>query len=216
MKLSERTVREIASALCDRHSDVCSDYAWEYGERGYSTRHDAETPIILFGNWWRAKRDKGNLGAPDRWPRLFDQLSEQGAEFEWDDEWTISWEHDGKAFRTQPDCYGWQPSFHWTVDHDICTIDDLDYIIDDVRNSDERCINLATFNATRDLMPLGWEKFNGTFENGWYPGQNDDPKTIGPRFREAYPGHDTVWVIDGVGQFDIAFQLWHKPADEEE
>lgn len=215
MQLSADMVGKITRSLADRHSDILSDYTHAYGEPGYSFREGATTPMIWFGNWWRAKRDPSDLDSPDRWPRLFQQLESQGVELEWEDEWTIDWEGDGLAYRTQPDCYSWQPAYHMDDNGDIWTIADLDHIIASLTTelpdgcTDTKAINMSTWTPEA-MQALGWEKHNGEFNNGWHPGMDDDPKVIGPRYRAEHPDMMTCWVLDEQSQFYVGFQLWVK------
>jgi hypothetical protein len=69
------------------------DYARKYGEPGY----DNPKKGILFANW-------------NSFPRNFDMVLEKlGYAVEWSDEWFTC--DCGKAIRTQPDSYCWQPSY---------------------------------------------------------------------------------------------------------
>ena len=80
-----------------------------YAERGYP---DPECGVIATGNWneiteWRDGELKVLSDVPARIGRLFEKLC---IETEWLDEWTDC-SHCGKLVRTQPDSWGWKPSY---------------------------------------------------------------------------------------------------------
>lgn len=204
MQISMETIERAASARWETQ-DMVHDWVGDYGEPGYSLRADADTPMILLGNW----NERGR-----RHPRLFAQLESQGVEFEWADEWT---DIDGRAYRTQSDCYGWQPSYVYADEELFVPTDasDLEYVIEDVRNDPSSAINLA--QETGEWMAeLGFVRCNGRFENGWYPGQTDDPKVILADWSAQYPDHDFVFVIGDIGQFDVKFNLYRRAIETTE
>jgi hypothetical protein len=93
-------------------------YAAEYAERGYSNPSKG----ILFANWNYFSND------------VFRLLESYGFECEWSDEWSTCSDC-GKAFRTSPDSYGWQPSYFWASDCEMVCVDCL--------NVEEYLLNLA-------------------------------------------------------------------------
>jgi hypothetical protein len=65
------------------------------------------------------------------------------------------------------------------------------------------------------LEEMGYVNLNedgGSFENGWYGGQNDDPTSIGKAFKAAGVT-EYVFTIDSVGQFDLRFSVYVKEED---
>lgn len=168
-------------------------YAPAYAERGY----DDPAKGILFANWNYFSREVSDI------------LERAGYAIEWSDEWTTCC-NCGKALRTSADSYGWRPSYLCAVDDsDYCCIDCAD--IESVLESYEDNPNRA-FNDHVNPADYGYEQIEGDFENGWHPGQNDDPKAIFKRLREA--GHDRIlFTIDSVGQFDMRFSAWKKIVD---
>lgn len=205
--------------------------AGEYGEPGYDMPTPTDpnpTPLVIFGNYWhrsgskwdRIGRERGRLCPSwmDSHPRLFAQLEAQGVDFAWCDEWI---EIADKAYRSTHDSYGWQPSFWFCGQWDeYATLDDLadndlSLLTDDYVNNPRAAINLRGFDATR-LVDAGWKQVNGVFQNGWHPGQDDDPVTLTDEWRKDNPTDDIVFVIDGVGQFDIDFLMFVKPLDTDD
>jgi hypothetical protein len=141
-----------------------------YGEPGYSSNK----PFVLLGNYNPSDFDK-----PGRFGRTINLL-ERIAECEWSDEWTTC-PTCGKLYRTQADCYSWVRSYYEYKDGEIeCEdcINPEDYI-EDLLNDTQRAITL-------NINPedYGFEKFNGAYENGWYPGQNDNPMTIAEQIQD--------------------------------
>ena len=69
-----------------------------------------------------------------------------------------------------------------------------------------------------DLDPAqhGYVKVNDSqFENGWHPGQNDDPKAMSQLLR-LNGIHRFLWDVSGVGQFDVRFDLYiHEEIKDE-
>ena len=164
-------------------------FAGEYAELGYSQPEKG----ILFANW--------NL-----FPRGVDTLLESmGYEIEWSDEWSTCG-NCGKAFRISSDSYGWQPSYFLVNEceelcKDCCDIPEyLESLEDNPRKAVNDHISPADY---------GYVKLEGNFENGFHPGQNDDPRKIYKRLHEL--GHKRLlFNIDSVGQFDISFSIWKK------
>ena len=234
MELSQRTVSAIVERLYE--SGVVTDYANEYGEPGYdfTIRADTETPMFLMGDWWckcghhprAGKPDRGFWGNPDQLvqpdalhsvqehhPRLWDQLERQGVETVFYDEWIVDHEH-GKAYRTQPDCYQWQPTAIITDVGDLLTPDhDIEEWIGYMVNSPTRCLPETVFSEG-DLRAAGFEPYSGLYENGWHPGQNDDPHQITDKIRaERGDTVDIVFYLDGTSQFYIEFTAWIRPKE---
>ena len=42
-----------------------------------------------------------------------------------------------------------------------------------------RCLP-SNIYSTADLMMAGFEPYNGIYESGWHPGQDDDPAPLTP------------------------------------
>ena len=80
-------------------------YAVQYAERGY-TQPDKG---ILFANWNSLPTELETI------------LDKAGYEMEWSDEWTTC-EDCNRAFRTQPDSYGWTPAGRYleSISAELC------------------------------------------------------------------------------------------------
>ena len=188
----------IAIALCEKH--VRSGYvrfAVEYGEPGY----DQPKAGILFADW----------NDCPAW--LIAGLERRGFALEWCDEW-IEADETSKAYRTSPTSYGWLPYY---VLRDECEVIGGDEIETD-SNLQSWYVNEYLLNNPRhanifrgvDLASHGFQQFNGTFETGFHPGQNDAPADVLKRIRAVLPNHDVVFSISSKGQFDTHWNAWTR------
>lgn len=217
--------------------DVVHDYCDDYGEPGYTK--EKEDGFIIFGDIWcdgnrRGKRERCKI--EDRWskeggsklhsidahyPRLFAAMEEQGIEFQWYDEWIIDHEGGmgGKAYRTQADSYMWQSSILWT-DGDFLTPDhDIEEWVEYVVNNPRVCLPSHVW-SDEQLNELGFEEYQCGYENGWFPGQTDNPeeisKIIGAEYAEQGKGVDILFKLSYVSQFDLGFCVFVREVKEEE
>jgi len=210
------TTYKTAYALCERYG---WRFAQEYGEPGYGS---STTTGVILGNYWcrcdRVLKDDGtpNLHGVDlHYPRIFAALEDAGIELEWEDEWIE--DEAGRAWRTQADSYSWQSSILFTEYGDILTPHDgLDAWLEEVVDNPRRALSGHVWSVG-DLEEARFSAWNGTYENGWHPGQTDDPEAITREIRDAL-GDDVeiVFYIGSVGQFDIAFTAWTRQTMEEE
>jgi hypothetical protein len=199
-------------ALCERVQELTKgrrhfESAHEYAEPGYGRNTPAG---IIFGNWnpvceWNAPAEVKRRDPVNRLARILEKL---GFELEWEDEWTTCG-NCGKAVRTQPDSYSWTPSY---VIYDECELICSECVswpdyLESIEDKPRKCCP-----PDCDPTEFGYVKFNGTFENGWHPGQNDDPRKI----LEAMHADGMKRVVfrhSASGQFDVEFEAYYKPDD---
>jgi hypothetical protein len=187
-------------AILERHD---SDVQWcaSYGEPGYDTPEHG----IVFANWNNVPRFIG------------DWLEHHGFECEWSDEWVISNETN-KAYRSEPDSYGWLRSYFMTKDGEIIGRDEVESG-DEMDAYLEYLLNQPT---RADTFRVDWEKHgfakvnSDSYEAGLHPGQTDDPRAIFREARKAHPECDFLFAIDDAGQFDTSFSLWSRVKDYDE
>ena len=170
----------------ERRLQHLEDLGWApaYAEPGYLKPKKA----ILFFNWNEVGR------------RTFDLLEQYGFECEWEDEWTQCGGC-GKALRTSPDSYSWQPSY-FEIDGELTCIEctDIEAYLETLEDNPRRAVNDHI-----DPADYGYVKLEGDFENSFHPGQNDNPREIFKRLQAA--GHKRLlFNISSVGQFDIRFE----------
>jgi hypothetical protein len=182
------------------------DYCHEYGEPGYN--HDGDQKVVLFLSDWKAFENH---------PRL-EAAAEEVASLEWYDEWVIDHEND-KCYRSSPDSYSWTASYIWAEDGILTPDDDIETITEYLQNSPGQAM-VSTLKSVADLTEAGWTKVpddDSYYENGWHPGQTDDPKEITAEVRRQFPDstHDVLFYINGVGQFDTRFTCYTRPIREE-
>ena len=215
MQLSAKSVETIITRWVDE--GIVTDYCSEYGEPGYSHSYalsDNDTPAIVLGSYWcHCAQFDGLHDYATHHPRLWEQLESQGVQFHWHDEWIIDHNSD-KAYRTSADSYSWQSSIMY-IDGDMLTPDDdIDTWLEHVLQNETPCLPGVVWSAT-DIINAGFAKYNGTYESGWHPGQDDNPVTIMATVKREY-GEDTevVFRLDSSGQFDINFSAYYRLPDE--
>ena len=182
-----------------------STVAYGFSEPGYPIN-----TIGLFANW-------NNVS-----DKLFNWIEEYFGDFvkpEWIDEW-ITCDICGKAVCTEPAYYGWQSSFV-TVDHDIicvdCYEDNLDDIIDEYKNTTEKCLPSCFLNLLekQGFVCYSPDKYCKRYETGFHPGQTDDPKNVAKEIEKELPEHDYIFILNDVGQFDIKWNVFIRKRKEE-
>ena len=173
------------------------NFAEGYSEPGY----DQPKKAALFTNW--------NYFCSE----VYDLLEKYDYSCEWEDEWSTC-ESCNKAFRIQPDSYEWQPSYASLGGCGLYCADCIagcestarEYL-EELENHPNKALNLPAI----DPADYGYVKVEGDFENGWYPGQNDNPTEIYNRLKTTHSR--LLFQIDGVGQFDLRFSVWSHPEE---
>lgn len=181
------------------------EIASEYGEPGYTLE---EGKGILLGNW---NADGGYKSEESKRMAIITAHLEKYFELEWRDEWIVLYDDGCKAYRTSADSYSWTSSIEWfngeAVSHNEITNDPecyFDEFMDDP--------NKAWKIDAVDLSEYGFSKVNlESFENGFYHGQNDNPKDILEGLQSHNPEYNYIFELDSVGQFDIHFSVWKRP-----
>lgn len=199
------TNREVLSRL--------ENMGWsrEYAEPGYTT--PANGAGIYFSNW-NAAGPYDKPGERDNtMGRVANLLEKVGADIQWEDEWTTC-SQCGRAVRTQQDSYGWKRSF---VEGDgelaclRCVEEDPEPYLEEFEGKSNRAWTLDSI----DPAEHGYVLIEDGFENGWHPGQNDNPQEIADKLR-AQGIERFLFVVDSVGQFDLGFSVWRKVEEGEE
>ena len=190
---------ETIEKLIEKHTGYTPEVAEEYGEPGY-TRNFPNQPIF-FSNW-------------NKVPKHVLRWLDNRINMEWEDEWITTYSSNKVyAYRTQPDCYHWKPSYifnDWTNGEIVGRLDmedeDLqrsyieEYLLDDPKVCDMFDLDYAKF---------GFEQINGDFENGWY-GCVDDPKEVLKYWQEKLPDHEFIFGSYSSGQFAVNFNLYGR------
>lgn len=214
------TLAEISGGWGDR----VTDYAHDYADPGYQLEHGHHG--VVFGNWNPRRFPRGddapltkeeNIG-----PRLAAAFEWLGYDLQWSDEWTRCGEC-YRAMRTQPDSYGWTMFGAW-VD-DACEYFCADCLRADMATSLEPYHdaphNAVTWATSADMMAAGWTQYAPedphAYENGWHPGQTDDPAEILAEIKRSQEeDRPVVFLIDGVGQFDMRFSAWVRDETDDD
>lgn len=188
---------------CEERTGRNFQFCAEYAEPGYS---DPEKGIV-FGNWNPVCGFDKTKAEQRRDPvtKLARVLEANGFELEWEDEWTTCGDC-GKAIRERADSYHWTAYFRILNDCELICLDCLDpeeYLASIEDDSDKACP--SEWNPEE----YGYVKFNGDFETGFHPGQNDSPSDILKKMHELGLSR-VVFKIAGVGQFDCRWQAYHR------
>ena len=132
----------------------------------------------------------------------------------WSDEW-MDCSECGGLVRCQADSYSWKRYYDEAPEIGIICGDCLKK---DIPGYLERLEGQSGKAMTLDLDPTkhSYVKVNDdSYENGWHPGQNDDPKAMSKLLR-LNGIHRFLWNISGVGQFDVHFDLYvHETIKDE-
>lgn len=176
------------------------DWASEYGEPGYTAGENG----ILFDNWNELRKSHP----------LFMRWLEENYSIEWCDEWYIDYEHGAKAWRTCADSYSWICQIKFCDGYVLTPDDDIDEWIDECKN-DEISV-LPDWITPYDLAERGFNIFNGIYESGFNPGQNDNPKDVIEAIESTYGSlaYDVVFRIESTGQFDVHFQAFIRETED--
>jgi hypothetical protein len=197
--------------------DKIGDYAdWYSGvaEMGYDDK-----PMIC-ANWNHPKMKR--LGD---WIEKFYQ---DNIEVDWSDEW-MACSDCGKAVRSSADSYGWEASWVWASDCDVvcheCAKETMPDVIDYYMNClvlDKRGKALPSWMSPY-VEHAGFkcleseDAYCTRFESGFHPGQNDTPEGCLKLAKEILPyKFDYVFVITGVGQFDIHWAMFVRKVEDED
>jgi len=212
MKLSHRLLKTVIRNKLET-GDCELEWAPGYAEPGY----DEPESGILFANWNPQSFGDFNTGKGrvesfcSRLGALIEK-AEAGYALEWSDEWTTCCDC-GKAVRTSPDSYSWAPSYMLVNECEPVCHDCLDpnTIEDEIKNNPDRC-DVCDINWEE----RGWVKFNGDFETGFHPGQDDDPREVFKTIRNKHTGVDVLFQLSGVGQFDATWVAFYKDFEDEQ
>lgn len=218
----ENVRRILRVATGDEYPD--GELITEYGIGYAESRYGTPDQVWVLGNWnpRRFPRDGEPALRPEEnvGPRLFAALERLGAKGEWLDEWDPCQEC-YKLVRTQPDSYGWTAQFAWLEDVGIvchgCLLDVYGQdALDEFINNHRKAITWCEPPQVVEWGFAKWEPGNEhDYENGWYPGQTDDPEKILDEIHAAHEDAEVVFFIDSVGQFDVHFSAYFRIPESE-
>jgi hypothetical protein len=219
LKNVQRLVRAATGEEYGNGSTV-TDIIVGYAEPGYG---NADSVIVL-GDW-----NPQHVSGEDRWTstdkrvtmpvRLATALERVGAEIQWRDEWTQCGSC-FRAIRTQPDSYGWMPSYVYLEDNGPtcadCLISDGEDALTGFGNESDSYVNNAskclTWCERSHVESFGFVKWEPgeehTYESGWHPGQTDAPEPILAAILERYPNAEVVFFLDESSQFYVRFSAY--------
>jgi hypothetical protein len=137
-------------------------------------------------------------------------------EGEWSDEWHQCSDC-YRIVRNSGDSYMWQPFYTMINECEPvcgdCLIKMGDEALEDYVNNSDRVV---TWCDESHLESLGWQRDNPRqYENGWHPGQDDNPATIMAGIQEADPNLDVLFWLDESSQFYIGFSAFTRKRENE-
>ncbi len=193
-----KTIHKLINTLMsdDYTGSGAVDWANTYGEPGYQNSEKG----IIFANW---------NDFDDRIPSL---LERAGYSTEWSDEWMID-DNGCKAYRTSPNSHGWVCQVKACDGYWLTPDDPIEDWIEECESTDcnELHSALPGWITEDELIEEGWTKYNGTYESGFHPGQNDDPAKIYQEIEEQVDHVlGVVFRINSTGQFDCHFEAYFK------
>jgi len=229
----EKEMRIVSHILeyCDTH-DIDMDYYTGCAEWGYDDQP------VLAANWngpgvyeenhkdseWGMQQYK-NKQTLEKLSHIIDKM--EHVSLEWSDEWA-GCANCGKAVRTSPDSYSWQASWVWAYDSEIvcreCWEGAINDIIEFYHNNSRKALPSAFVPLLEKEGFTGWQKAKDAetgecteYETGFHAYQNDNPKEVFKAIKEESANWEIVFVITGVGQFDISWTAYvRKNLDSEE
>lgn len=221
----ERVHRLVRAATGDKYGDgmLVTNVIVGYADPEYRNAYDND--VVVLGNWNprnlsgdRTRKLYGpeaNLTLAERvGPRLANALEKVGADVQWLDEWSECMEC-YRAVRTEPNSYSWQPQFAWIEDELICSEclrEMLPDVLETYVNEPTKCV---TWLSSGDMIEQGYQQVGDYYENGWHPGQTDDPNVILERVLRDNQDAQVVFLLNSTGQFDIRFTAWIKTTDDD-
>ena len=154
----------------------------------------------------------------------------EDVELEWSDEWTGCGDC-GKAVRTQPDSYQWEPYYVVLNECELVCLDCIstEDVIEEYQNKTKKAVpshlldrvEKAGFHCLEEDEI--WKGACKTYESGWHPGQNDTPESC---LKEIYEwvgskewfhrNFNHVFAITGTGQFDVSWTILVREKAEDE
>lgn len=194
----------IASWYCENGGsgyDHIDDVAHGIAEPGY--QNDDTSGCCFLGDWWSYTAATETDPHGGIYACLLGEIIEAADGWHaFSDEWTRCADC-GKLVRTTADCYGWKRAYLDTDDGPVCKhCLTPDVVAETLKGEANKA---DTFDT--DFSEVGYRKVDQTFANGWYGGQDDDPKAIAKALR-ARGIEDFIFQIDDVGQFDLHFSVW--------
>lgn len=180
------------------------DPDYQYGET-------IESEKIIIANWNKIS---------DKYPN-FDVWSSDtfGNDIVWgyDDEY-YQCNHCYKYIPIYPSYYGDTQEYVWLGDCEVlcpdCAFEFPSDLIEEYTNQTNKAFPNWGVDVLKEdgFICLDSEDTENCaiFENGFYPGQNDNPVDIIAKFGDTIYKYDYVFVINSAGQFDVQFSLWLK------
>jgi hypothetical protein len=176
-------------------------------EPGYINAGQADIKGFLVANWNHVDKE------------LIAWI-EEGGDYDsgyWSDEWDTC-DECGGLVRNQADSYSWKR--YGTCDENgtvcgNCLKKDIPAYLETLEGKSGKAVTLDVDPGQHGYVRVNPEGRHEGFESGWHPGQDDDPKAMAKTLKLNGITR-FIWVITGVGQFDVRFTLYiHEEIKDE-
>ena len=176
----------------ERTTEVIRNRFYEYAEYG-TDYHGNE---IIVANW-------------NHVPEKLTRYIEQNIDIAYDDE--VITDDDGVYHRNDENTYVIWDCSCCSIDH----FDNEDGVLREYIESEltDNADNALSIRKLVNRLPGIAERISGEYENGFYHGMDDDPKTI-MRQHEDYGRNRLFFAIFESNPFMVRFELWRLKEEE--
>lgn len=199
----------------------CAEVHWY---RHYADPREDSGKGVLTANWNHFPRSlarqshisaEGKAAQDFNWGKgrkFQDILEHMGYHLEWNDQ-TDRCDHCDGCIQTSAHCYGDTAHYALLGSDSVCEHcirkDFAEEYLQGLEDNPRTALHIDGIS----LEEHGYERIQDGFENGFHPGQNDDPvKIYQDLHKQGY--RRIVFAIDDAGQFDLKFSVWHKAGEE--
>jgi hypothetical protein len=190
-----------------------TQYWYERGELDwfdkYANPREDSRKGVLTANWNKFPRPDDHGFNWTRQGKKFGHILEaMGYNLEWSDQ-TSRCDHCNGCITDGPDYYGDSAHYAFLVECNVlCEHCIRANFAEEYLEGLENNPRIGMFINGIDPAEYGYEELESNFQNGFHPGQTDDPKKIFARLKGKYSR--LLFVIDELGQFDVHFSVWFK------
>lgn len=225
MKLRDETIRTLLENRIDRIDGLSNgyvDWADNYGGR----EHDSRVTTVLVVDEWRSLQRLGLTARADEFQETyFAQLCQSvGIQWVFQDEYSIEYSVEPLAWRMAGDSYCWNPEAFYDHHGELVTINDDPTVILAAKADEHTTVTLdsgALMFALGDNFDFaihdGPYKFirwgTDKHENGWHPGQTDDPTELANEIVKIAPNVQTVVARYEPSQFYVSWIFYVSNED---
>jgi hypothetical protein len=138
-----------------------------------------------------------------------------GYEIGYEDEYTLCC-NCNRACQLYPNFYGDEPDWMIINNCEVVCKECIEDLIEDIIKEYSNNYRKAVYNwfypylEKNNFVCYSPDEYCKRFESGFHYGQNDNPRVISQEIEENLPEYDYIFMIDGIGQFDIQWNVFLK------